>query len=87
MKNNKRKLIPLIAAFMAVLLVACGPSDEKLAEAEGARNTLILARQAAEDTYLDVSDTSQRAMLDSLSEKVAEIEQMDFTKMNDKKID
>lgn len=87
MKNNKRKFIPLIAALMAVLLVACGPSDEKLAEAEEARNLLAQAKQTAEDTYLDVSDTSQRSILDSLSEKEAEIEQLDFTKMNDKKID
>ncbi len=87
MKNNKRKFIPLIAALMAVLLVACGPSDEKLAEAEEARNLLAQAKQTAEDTYLDVSDTSQRSILDSLSDKEAEIEQLDFTKMNDKKID
>ena len=87
MKNNKRKFIPLIAALMAVLLVACGPSDEKLAEAEGARSLLAQAKQTAEDTYLDVSDTSQRSVLDSLSEKEAEIAQLDFTKMNDKKID
>ncbi len=87
MKNNKKKIIPLIAALMAVLLVACGPSDEKLAEAEEARNLLSQAKQTAEDTYLDVSDTSQRSILDSLSDKEAEIEQLDFTKMNDKKID
>ena len=87
MKNNKRKFIPLIAALMAVLLVACGPSDEKLAEAEEARSLLAQAKQTAEDTYLDVSDTTQRSILDSLSDKEAEIEQLDFTKMNDKKID
>ena len=85
--KSKRKFIPIIAAMMAVLLVACGPSDEKLAEAEEARNLLAQAKQAAEDTYLDVSDTSQRSLLDSLSDKEAEIELLDFTKMNDKKID
>ena len=86
MKNRKR-IIPIIAAMMAVLLVACGPSDEKLAEAEEARGLLLQARQTAEDTYLDVSDTSLRANLDDLAEKAAEYEQLDFNKMNDKKID
>ena len=86
MKIQKR-IIPIIAAAMAVLLVACGPSDEKLAEAEEARGLLVQAKQTAEDTYLDVSDTSLRSTLDELAEKEAEIEQLDFTKMNDKKID
>ena len=86
MKNHK-KSVPIIAALLAVLLVACGPSDEKLSEAEEARNILVQAKQTAEDTYLDVSDTSQRSILDELAVKEAEIEQIDFKKLNDKKID
>ena len=83
----QKKIIPVIAAILAVVLVACGPSDEKLAEAEEARNLLMQVKQTAEDTYLDVSDTSQRSALDELAGKAAEIEQLDFNKMNDKKID
>lgn len=86
MKNQKR-YVPIISLLMAVLLVACGPSDEKLSEAEEARNVLVQAKQTAEDTYLDVSDTSQRIALDELADKEAEIEQIDFNKLNDKKID
>ena len=85
--KNKKKFIPILAAAMAFLLVACGPSEEKLAEAEKARNLLVEAKQTAEDTYLDVSDTSLRASLDELAGKEAEIEAIDFTKLNDKKID
>lgn len=85
--KNQKKYVPIIALIMAVLLVACGPSDEKLSEAEEARSLLVAAKQTAEDTYLDVSDTSQRIALDELAEKEAEIEQLDFKKLNDKKID
>lgn len=85
--KNQKKYVPIIALIMAVLLVACGPSDEKLSEAEEARSLLAAAKQTAEDTYLDVSDTSQRIALDELAQKEAEIEQLDFKKLNDKKID
>ncbi len=73
--------------ILTAALTACGPSDEKLMEAETARGLLLEAREEAENTYLDVSDTSQRAALDDLATKVAEIEALDFSKMNDKKID
>ena len=85
--KNQKKYVPIISILMAVFLVACGPSDDKLSEAEEARNVLIQAKQTAEDTYLDVSDTSQRIALDELADKEAEIEQIDFKKLNDKKID
>ncbi len=85
---NKRNffLIMLITA-MAALLVACGPSDEKLLEAETLRNQLLAARETAEETYLDISDTTNKGVLDELSGRVSEFEAMDFTKMRDKKID
>ena len=83
----KKKTILMMIAVMALLLVGCKPSDEKLAEAEQARNLLIQAKQTAEDTYLDITDTTQRSSLDELALKEAEIEQLDFTNMSDKKID
>ncbi len=85
---RKRKFFLLIMiTVMAAVLVACGPSDEKLMEAETARNLLLEARETAESTYLDISEITQRAKLDELSERVTEVEAIDFTKMNDKKID
>ncbi len=86
MKKNKTITTILITA-MAALLVACGPSDEKLAQANEARSLLVSAKEAAEQTYLDITDDSQRKTLDELAAKEAEIEALDFTKMNDKNID
>jgi TolA-binding protein len=87
MKKRNLFLIILIAA-MAFCLTACGPTDEKLAEVDSAISLLKEARQEAENVYLDVSETDQRAKLDEMNEKVAEFEAMEFSKMkNDEQID
>ena len=85
MKKNKAALLGVLAIML--LLVGCKPSEAKLSEVENARNQLVQARAEAEETYLDIADTSLRPELDLLGVKVTEIEAMDFTKMSDKKID
>ncbi len=85
--KNKGFQIAIVTAILALLLVGCGPSEEKLAQAEEARTLLLQARDSAEETYLDITDSTNRQKLDELSGKVSEIEAIDFTKMNDKKID
>ncbi len=82
-----KKKFFLTTLFLTLALVGCKPSDEKLAEAEDARLQLQTARHTAEETYLDVADTSMRSELDKLGVQVAEIEDIDFTKMSNKKID
>ena len=82
-----KKRVGLITILMAVILVGCKPSEAKLAEAEEARLLLQQARQTAEETYLDIADTSLRSELDKLGVKVIEIEAIDFTTMSNKKID
>ena len=85
--TRKKILLPIITVALMLALSACGPSDEKLSEAETARNLLVEAKTNAEETYLDISDESLRSALDELSEKEAGIEALEFKKMNDKKID
>ncbi len=87
MMKKSKILTTFMMMALGLFLVACGPSDEKLAEAEGARSLLLQARQAAEDTYLDITDSDNKDKLKELSDKTAEIEAIDFTKLNDKKID
>ena len=82
-----RKKIVFATILMALTLVGCKPSEEKLAEAEEARLQLQTARQTAEETYLDIADTSLRSELYKLGVKVIEIEAIDFTKLNNKQID
>lgn len=85
---NKKKICTiLLTVLTGVMLVACKPSDEKLAEANTARNTLIEYRGRAEQKYLDLTEETNRAKLDELSARVDETLTVDFTKMSDKKID
>ncbi len=83
---KKRRSVLLTTMLMCALLVGCKPSEDKLAEAEAARTQLLSARDAAEETYLDIADTSMRSELDALGVRVTEIEAIDFTNMSDKKI-
>ena len=82
MKSN-RLIIGAGTLMMAVLLVACKPSPEKLNEAEVARAALVEAKNNAENTYLDITDSSLRGALDELAAKEKEAEKKDFTKMSD----
>ena len=50
----------------ALLLVACKPSPEKLSEAEALKAALVEAKNNAENTYLDITDSSLRGTLDEL---------------------
>lgn len=85
--TRKKIFLPIITGTLMLMLTACGPSDEKLSEAESARSLLVEAKTNAEETYLDISDESLKSALDELSEKEAKIEALEFKKMNDKKID
>ena len=51
--TRKKILLPIITAALMLALTACGPSDEKLSEAETARSLLVEAKNSAEETYLD----------------------------------
>ena len=84
---KKKTVTTIIMTALMAVLVACGPSDEKLSEAENARNILVQAKEAAYESYLDITDSSKKARLEELEKQVEEIEKVDFTKLNDKKID
>ncbi|RKM54960.1 hypothetical protein D6853_12055 [Butyrivibrio sp. X503] len=77
----------LLILLTGTMLVACKPSEEKLNEAETTRQVLIEAKKAAEETYLDITDSSKKGELEELAKREAEFESIDFTKMSDRKID
>ena len=83
----KKKSLWLPALLLALTLTACGPSSEKLAQAQEAINLMTGAGQTANETFLDITDTSFKARLDELSAKETELAATDLTKLNDKKID
>ena len=83
---KKTKVLLLLTA-MTFMLMGCKASEAKIKEAEDARAAMITARDAAQETYLDITDSSKKTMLDELATKAAEIEGVDFSQMSEKKID
>ncbi len=83
----KKSLVLSILVLMTAVLVACGPSDEKMAEVTQALSLMTGAGESARETFLDITDPSMKAQLDELSEKENEIKAIELEKLNDKKID
>ncbi|WP_024866112.1 hypothetical protein [Butyrivibrio sp. FCS014] len=83
----KKSLVLSILVMMTAVLVACGPSDEKMAEVTQAMGLMTGAGEAARETFLDITDSSMKAQLDELLEKENEIKAIELEKLNDKKID
>lgn len=83
----KKKNVFIAAIIMATLLTACGPSDEKLAEATQAISTMTQAMETVNNTYLDITDSSFKARIDELSAKETELSATALDKLSDKEID
>ena len=73
---KKKITVFTLVLSMMLALCACKPSDEKLNEAETARGVLLEAKESAEATYLDITDSSKKSELEELSKEVAEIERV-----------
>jgi len=87
-KNEmKKSLTILISIFLMAALVACGPSDEKMAEVTKAMGVMTDAGESARQTFLDITDASMKQQLDELTEKENEIKAIELEKLNDRKID
>nr|WP_297703393.1 hypothetical protein [uncultured Butyrivibrio sp.] len=84
---RQKKIVLITSMLMAVLLMGCKPSAEKISQAQGVRDQLVEVRSKAEETYLDIADTSLRPELDSLGVQVAEFADTDFSEVSSKKID
>jgi len=85
-KNNK--ILNITMAFVvAILLTACGPSEEKLAEVQVALTALENARTVAEETYGNLIDSSYKDQLDQLAEASDSYAALEYDKMKDEDID
>ncbi len=85
--KKRNYTLPILAAALLLVFTGCGVSQEKLSEVESVKQKMIEAKQKAEETYLDLVDSSQRQALDDLAAKEAELEEIDLSKQNDKRID
>ena len=83
----KKKIALFVSIVTMFALVGCKPSAEKLGEIEGYVGQLRECQAAAEEKYLDIADTSLRPELDSLGVQAADIYEIDFSALSNKKID
>ncbi|SFQ22064.1 hypothetical protein SAMN04487928_12450 [Butyrivibrio proteoclasticus] len=85
--KKKIGIIGTIIIMSAALLAGCGPTDEKVMELETALGLMMEAKESAEETYLDITDSSMEEVLKELDEKAQKYEDIDHKKYNDTKID
>ena len=83
--KKKFGIIATILIMSSALLSACGPTDEKIMELETAVGLMMEAKESAEETYLDITDSSMEEKLKELDEKTKEYENIDHKKYNDTK--
>ncbi|MBO6242436.1 MAG: hypothetical protein J6O61_16665 [Butyrivibrio sp.] len=85
----KKNIFVLAATFIisATLLAGCGATDEKVLELETAVGLMMEAKESAEETYLDITDSSMEQKLQELEEKAKEYVELDYKRITDSKID
>ncbi len=76
-----------VSVLMGMCLVGCGPSLDRLAKAESARDELAQMRTDVDETYLDITDSSKGNTLSEMSKQVTEIQETDLKKLSNEEID
>ena len=69
------------------MLAACGASKEQKEEAASAVSSMKEARQTAETTYLDITDSSRGRELEIIGKEADTVEAVNIDKLSEKKAD
>lgn len=75
------------AMLLFILLTGCGPSEEKIAEAQNKYTELTNIHNQVVDAHKTISDPSLDTKLDALSEKLDQIDDFNLNEMKDNEID
>ena len=84
---SKKIKIIITAVLLGALLASCGVSQEKIDEAGQSVETMKTAREKAEATFLDITDSSRERELEILGKEADGLIATDINKLNSKKID
>lgn len=84
---NRRLFSIILICSLCFIFTACGPSDEKMAEAQQKYAELVEAHNQAVEMHKNIDDNSMDNDLVRLREKISEVEAYDLTKMKDEEID
>ena len=83
-----KRLLSLFMMFgLCVILTACGPSDEKVAQAQQKYADLVEIHNQVVEAHNEVEDNSLDEPLTELREKIKEVEAYNLTEMKDEEID
>lgn len=84
---KKRFFLFFTICFSFLLFAACGPSDEKIAQAQQKYSELTETHNNVVEAHKGVSDNSLDEALTALADKVASIEDYNLQEMKDEEID
>lgn len=77
----------LIICSLCVLVTACGPSEEKVAQAQQKYAQLVEIHNQVVEAHKNVDNNSLDEALTELREKITEVEGYNLAEMNDEEID
>ncbi len=83
----KKLLFIFMVCGLCIVMTACGPSDEKVEEAQQKYMELLEMHNQTVEMHKNIADNSLDMTLIELREKIAEIENYDLMKMKDEEID
>lgn len=89
-KNNTLKLksrLLLLCLFLSLSFTGCGPSEEKIAQAQELYVQLVDLHNQVVEAHKDISDDSLDEELVALSEQIKQIEQYNLNELKDEQID
>lgn len=83
----KKWYVMLIICGLCMMLLSCGPSDEKVAEAQQKYTELVEIHNQVVEVHKSVEDNSLDEQLTGLREKIGEVESYNLSEMKDEEID
>ena len=84
---NKRIFYLIAVCVSCLLIAACGPSEEKVAQAQQKYTELIKKHNQVVEAHENVSDGSYDEQLLALRKKITEVEAYNLNDMEDEEID
>lgn len=83
-----KKILPVfIICTLCFLMTACGPSDEKIAEAQQKYSQLVEMHNQVVEAHKSISDASMDETLTEISGQIAGFEEFNLAEMKDEEID
>lgn len=84
---HKRLFLLLITCSLCLFVTACGPSEEKVAQAQQKYAQLVELHNQVVEAHKDIADDSLDELLTEISEQMSGVEEYNLAEMKDEEID